>query len=266
MFVTHNWCFTGYKNLKRHDRKGANKMEVGRSADFSTPSAKGRANCSGEQEGREKSTKELKADGGKTRGNMIQSDHARGGAGVRRRLTLAKHLLRPRPVSVGVPLFKSFKCSKKGCRRWHELGDRWFYDVVQKVWRYVGPVCRPKGGHSAAEMVPCLDAKGKTGAGQTKELPFVGNSAASTVVRNNQGAYAVWLEEEAARQEEQRRYLEYGTETESDVDFNDAQTYYQEGSLWREGSGLASMSLVDLCSQIYRDPADEGASGSLVER
>eukprot|EP00903_Cladosiphon_okamuranus_P009144 g8737.t1 len=40
MFTTHNWCFAGYKNLKKHDRKGANQMEVGRSGDFSTPSAK----------------------------------------------------------------------------------------------------------------------------------------------------------------------------------------------------------------------------------
>eukprot|EP00903_Cladosiphon_okamuranus_P007837 g7582.t1 len=43
MFITHNWCFAGYKNLKKQDRKGANQMEVGRSGDFSTPSAKGKA-------------------------------------------------------------------------------------------------------------------------------------------------------------------------------------------------------------------------------
>ncbi|CAN0327786.1 unnamed protein product, partial [Ectocarpus sp. 4 AP-2014] len=42
VFMTHNWCFAGYKNLKTHDRKGANQMEVGRSGDFSTPSAKGK--------------------------------------------------------------------------------------------------------------------------------------------------------------------------------------------------------------------------------
>eukprot|EP00903_Cladosiphon_okamuranus_P010103 g9568.t1 len=42
MFTTHNWCFAGYNNLKKHDRKGADQMEVGRLGDFSTPSAKGR--------------------------------------------------------------------------------------------------------------------------------------------------------------------------------------------------------------------------------
>lgn len=202
------------------------------------------------------------ADRGSKQGRI---DHARGGVGVRRELTLAKHVLRPRSVSVGAPLFKSFKCPKKGCRQWRKLGDRWFFNVVQKVWRYVGPVCRPKGGHSAAEMVPCLDAEGQVEFGdkEMKKLPFVGNNAASKVVRDNQGAYAVLLEEEAARLEEERRYLEYGTESESDVDFNDAQTYHQSGSSWREGSGLASMSLVDLCSQIHHDPVEEGASGSL---
>eukprot|EP00903_Cladosiphon_okamuranus_P008912 g8531.t1 len=35
---------TRYKNLKKHDRNGANQMEVGRSGDFSTPSAKGKVN------------------------------------------------------------------------------------------------------------------------------------------------------------------------------------------------------------------------------
>lgn len=169
-------------------------------------------------------------------------------------------------MSVGVPLFRSFKCPK-GCGNVHKLGDRWFFDILQKKWKYVGTVCQNRAVHSVAEMVPCRDAEGKEEYGDKamKALPFVGNKRASVVVSNNQGAYAVWLEEEAARLEEERRYLEYGTETESDVDFNDAQTYYQEGSLWREGSGLASMSLVDLCSQIHHDPVEEGASGSLVE-
>lgn len=42
VFMTDNWCFVGYRNLKAHDRKGANQMEVGLSGDFSTPSAKGK--------------------------------------------------------------------------------------------------------------------------------------------------------------------------------------------------------------------------------
>lgn len=52
-------------------------------------------------------------------------------------------------------------------------------------------------------------------------------------MRGHQEAYMVWLEGELARLEEEKRYLEYGTETESDVDFNDAQTYYRSPSFRR---------------------------------
>lgn len=41
LFVTQQGCFSGYKNLKEHDKEGARQMEVGRSGDFSTPAAKG---------------------------------------------------------------------------------------------------------------------------------------------------------------------------------------------------------------------------------
>lgn len=95
----------------------------------------------------------------------------------------------------------NFKCPKEGCGNVRELGDRWFFNITQKKWLYVGPTCRPKGGHSAAEMVPCPDTEGKEvyGDKEMKTLPFVGNSRASKVVANNQDAYAVWLTEDAAR-------------------------------------------------------------------
>lgn len=132
-----------------------------------------------------------------------RTDHARGGTGVRRKITLARHILRSRPASTEIPPFEIFKCPKEGCGNVRELGDRWFFDILQKKWKYVGPVCRPKGGHSAAEMVPCSDAEGEEVCGdkEMKTLPFVGNKRASEVVMNNQDAYAVWLTEDAARLE-----------------------------------------------------------------
>ena len=63
---------------------------------------------------------------------------------------------------------------------------------------YVGPRCQPKGGHSAAEMVPCRDAKGKKEYSDKEmtALPFVVSSRASEVVRESQPTYAEWLEKE----------------------------------------------------------------------
>ncbi|CAB1116740.1 unnamed protein product [Ectocarpus sp. CCAP 1310/34] len=126
-----------------------------------------------------------------------RSDHERGGAGVRRKITLARHILRSRPASTEVPPFESFKCPKEGCGNVHKLGDWWFFDILQK--KYVGPRSQPRSGHSGAEMVPCSDAEGKEVCGDNdlKTLPFVGNGRASEVVMNNQDAYAVWLTEYA---------------------------------------------------------------------
>lgn len=146
-----------------------------------------------------------------------RTGHARGGSGTRRSITLANDILGPRPDFVESPDFQSFRCPKKGCGNVHELGDRWFFNILQETWKYVGPRCQPKGGHSAAEMVPCRDAEGEEvyGDKDMKELPFVGNNAASKVVRDHQDAYRGWLEEEAAQPEED------GTETEPDIEFDD---------------------------------------------
>ncbi|CBJ26260.1 hypothetical protein Esi_0029_0030 [Ectocarpus siliculosus] len=153
-------------------------------------------------------TDEQRERGGAARGSRKgRSDHERGGAGVRRDITLARDILRSRPESTDIPPFESFKCPEEGCGNFLKLGDRWFFDILQNKWKYVGPRCQPKGGHSAAEMVPCSDAKGKEGYSneEMKMLPFVGNSRASKVVRENQDAYAGWLTEDAARLEEERR-------------------------------------------------------------
>ncbi|CAM9327644.1 unnamed protein product, partial [Ectocarpus sp. 6 AP-2014] len=90
LFVTQQGCFSGYKNLKEHDKEGARQMEVGRSGDFSTPAAKaiatlragtvkhaahqrtidsgrtalrGNVNYTAEERGAEKSTNERKGEG-----------------------------------------------------------------------------------------------------------------------------------------------------------------------------------------------------------
>lgn len=42
VFVTQQFCFSGYKNLKKCDKQGTKGMEVGRSGDFSTSSTKGK--------------------------------------------------------------------------------------------------------------------------------------------------------------------------------------------------------------------------------
>ncbi|CAN0298955.1 unnamed protein product, partial [Laminaria digitata] len=176
-----------------------------------------------------------------------RKDHARGGAGVRRKVTLGQ-LLRPRPASTLITPCSFFKCPN-GCGRVDGVGDRWFFDVLSGGWRYVGPRCQPRGGHSAAEMVLCSDAEGKEEYGdkEMKAMPFVGSSRASQVVRKNQDDYVAWLKEEQTLLEKESRQQQYGTETESAADFNDAQTYYQEGSLWHDGApGNHEFDLVEL--------------------
>ncbi|CAM9359565.1 unnamed protein product [Pylaiella littoralis] len=54
------------------------------------------------------------------------------------------------------------------------------------------------------------------------KLPFFGSSRASLIVRENQDAYTVWLEGEAMRMKKERRYLQYSTESDSDIDYDDA--------------------------------------------
>lgn len=128
-----------------------------------------------------------------------------------------------------------FMCPNAGCHNVLAFSGkpRWLYDLRKRKWVAVGPRCQK--GTCSQEMVPCRDGKGVER--YTKEemgaLPFIGNGWATTLVQRNQDAYGVWLKDESARLEEEKRQLEYGTETESDVDFNDAQTWLREDSPWR---------------------------------
>lgn len=166
---------------------------------------------------------------GKERGSKKgRSDHARGG-GTKNSNTTLKHVLRTRPVTVA-GRFVFFTCPKENCRKVTEFsGKRWVYDLRSDPgeWKAVGFVCQRRNLHSVAEMVPCKDA---TGILYTKEemkaLPFIGNKAATVLVQKNQAGFIKWLRME-------NRLEEYGLETVSDVDLNDALTWWREDSVWR---------------------------------
>lgn len=82
---------------------------------------------------------------------------------------------------------------------------RWLYDLKNGKWVAVGPRCET--GTCSQEMVPRRDGKGEER--YTKEemgaLPFIGNGWATTLVQRNQDAYDVWLKDESARLEEDKR-------------------------------------------------------------
>lgn len=123
---------------------------------------------------------------------------------------------------------KSFKCPNDGCNNFVAFSEqrRWLRDLGIGRWVAVGPRCQK--GTCSVEMVPCRDVKGveRFSAEKEKALPFVGNKCATRWVQDNQDGYKAWLEAE-------ERYLKYGSETESDVDFHDAQILVRPDSLWR---------------------------------